>query len=74
VSATTAGFEEAPWPAGSPAPVDYPSLPGHLGVGDWVWMSPASVTSILDELDVLVDQEQILALLIYDWRVGSGSA
>lgn len=46
-----AGIEEAPWPS-SPAPPDYPALPGQLNNGDRIWggsTSPVGLDSILED-------------------------
>jgi len=42
-----AGIEEAPWPS-SPAPPDYPALPGQLNNGDRIWGGSTSQWARLD--------------------------
>jgi hypothetical protein len=68
-----AGFEEVvPWPSVSPEPADYPSFPGRLNSGDWIYGTGVGYGTqpITDALKVLSDTQRIIMLPIYSERIG----
>jgi Putative Flp pilus-assembly TadE/G-like len=67
-----AGFDEAPWPNAN-KPTDYPTQPGQLNAGDWVWGTPGYKNSADPFMDLHMSQGNKLVLPIYDEVQGQGS-
>lgn len=66
------GFEEATWPDPASKPDDYPTQPGILNRGDWIWATTGYRSNADPIMNLHVSEGTRMILPIYDSVVGQG--